>query len=172
MIEVFAEGKTYDDMFKLTMNKKRLKEEMDSTDTFGFWIYSHMKVYPEKEKVQIIEKFPDPWLGKLDLKKANRWFYVMEDWQWLDKNGSEKELLRIYFGKQLIDVHKFHPKKGPWCTKYELSDRIYIGPTSTTPELAFYMANQGLVTKDSVVMDPFVGTGSILVSVAHFRPFC
>jgi tRNA (guanine10-N2)-methyltransferase len=34
------------------------------------------------------------------------------------------------------------------------------------------MANQGLSNKDSVVLDPFVGTGSILVSIAHFGPFC
>ena len=34
--------------------------------------------------------------------------------------------------------------------------------------LSFLMANQGLIKKGSLVWDPFVGTGSILVSCAHF----
>lgn len=56
--------------------------------------------------------------------------------------------------------------------KYSLKTRPFIGPTSTDAELAFLMANQGLVRPGSLVIDPFVGTGSILVSLAHFGANC
>lgn len=36
------------------------------------------------------------------------------------------------------------------------------------PQLSFIMANQALIKKGDVVMDPFVGSGSLLVAAAHF----
>jgi len=35
-------------------------------------------------------------------------------------------------------------------------------------ELAFIMANQALADSGSLILDPFAGTGSILVACAHF----
>ena len=35
-------------------------------------------------------------------------------------------------------------------------------------EMAFLMANQGLVRKGSFVLDPYAGTGSILIAAAVF----
>jgi len=52
--------------------------------------------------------------------------------------------------------------------KYSLKDRSYIGSTSMDAQLAFIMANMARVENGSLVMDPFVGTGSILVSSACF----
>ena len=39
-------------------------------------------------------------------------------------------------------------------------------------ELSFVMANCGQVKKGSIVMDPFVGTGSILISCALYGAYC
>ena len=47
-----------------------------------------------------------------------------------------------------------------------LKQRNYLGPTSMDVQLSFVMAHQGLVQSGSVVMDPFVGTGSLLVACA------
>ncbi|MES1922682.1 hypothetical protein MHBO_004204 [Bonamia ostreae] len=52
-----------------------------------------------------------------------------------------------------------------------LKTRKYIGPTSTDTKLAFFMMNQGLVTKGKFVYDPFVGTGSILLAAASRGAF-
>lgn len=49
---------------------------------------------------------------------------------------------------------------------YALPQRRYLGPTSMDHELSFVMCNLGQVRKGSLVYDPFVGTGSILVSAA------
>lgn len=39
------------------------------------------------------------------------------------------------------------------------------------PQLSFLMANQALVKKGDIVMDPFVGTGSLLVAAANFGAY-
>lgn len=51
-------------------------------------------------------------------------------------------------------------------TQYALSSRLYLGPTSMDTEMAFLMVNQAHVTRGSLVMDPYVGTGSILLAAA------
>ena len=48
--------------------------------------------------------------------------------------------------------------------KYDLKKRLYIGPTSLDHTLAIIMANSCRVKRGSLVLDPFVGTASILVS--------
>lgn len=49
---------------------------------------------------------------------------------------------------------------------------MYLGPTSTDHELAFLMANQARLQSSDIVLDPFVGTGSILIAAAHFKSVC
>lgn len=51
--------------------------------------------------------------------------------------------------------------------KYDLKKRPYIGPTSLDHSLAILMANASMIHKGSVVLDPFVGTASLLVSFEH-----
>lgn len=51
--------------------------------------------------------------------------------------------------------------------KYNLKDRGFIGNTSMDPLLSLIMANMGNVDPTSIVFDPFVGTGSLLVGAAH-----
>ncbi|KAJ1421539.1 S-adenosyl-L-methionine-dependent methyltransferase, partial [Ochromonadaceae sp. CCMP2298] len=48
----------------------------------------------------------------------------------------------------------------------------YIGPTSLDHSLALIMANLTHVRRNSLVLDPFVGTASILVALAHFGALC
>ena len=49
---------------------------------------------------------------------------------------------------------------------YSLKKRTYIGPTSMDAELSFVMANMACVTPGALVLDPFAGTGSVLVACA------
>lgn len=50
--------------------------------------------------------------------------------------------------------------------KYQLGNRIYLGPTSTDNDLAFMMCNQANVEEGSYVFDPFVGTAGLLIPPA------
>jgi tRNA (guanine10-N2)-methyltransferase len=52
--------------------------------------------------------------------------------------------------------------------KYSLKQRLYLGPTSLDDSLAFLLGNISSVRAGELVFDPFVGTASILVAMAHF----
>ena len=52
--------------------------------------------------------------------------------------------------------------------KYDLKKRLYLGPTSLDDSLAFLLGNLSAVRAGMLVFDPFVGTASILVAMAHF----
>jgi hypothetical protein len=51
---------------------------------------------------------------------------------------------------------------------YSLRRRMYIGPTSMDAELALVMCNVAKVKRGDIVLDPYVGTGSITVAAAHW----
>lgn len=50
--------------------------------------------------------------------------------------------------------------------RLSLKKRPYLGPTTLDPELGLAMANLARVKPGHIVLDPFVGTGSILASAA------
>lgn len=62
--------------------------------------------------------------------------------------------------------------KGRGIEKFSLRNRKYLGPTSMDAELSFIMTNMAQVKKSSFVLDPFVGTGSILLSCALRGSYC
>lgn len=51
--------------------------------------------------------------------------------------------------------------------KYDLRKRPYIGTTSMPPEESILMVNFAAVQQGSYVLDPFCGTGSLLVAASH-----
>jgi len=53
-------------------------------------------------------------------------------------------------------------------TKLSIKKRKYIGNTTMDPQLSLLMANLGKVNAGRLVLDPFVGTGSLLVAAAEF----
>lgn len=52
-----------------------------------------------------------------------------------------------------------------------LKTRKFIGNTSMDAQLSLLMANQALIKPNDLVFDPFVGTGSLLVSAAKFGAY-
>jgi tRNA (guanine10-N2)-methyltransferase len=76
--------------------------------------------------------------------------------------------LGVYFGRVLGGVRK---GRGG-LEQFNLKHRIYLGPTSMDAELSFVMTSFGQVQKGSIVFDPFVGTGSILLSCALRGAYC
>ena len=76
--------------------------------------------------------------------------------------------LGVYFGRVLGGLRK--GRNG--LDQYNLKNRAFLGPTSMDAELSFVMTSYGQVKKGSVVYDPFVGTGSILLSCALRGAYC
>ena len=57
-----------------------------------------------------------------------------------------------------------HATRRSLHSELALPRRAYLGPTSLEPMLALAMCNMAAVRPGFLVMDPFVGTGSILVA--------
>lgn len=94
------------------------------------------------------------------------------------RRGLQKELLpehdklpplAVYYGRILGGKRDWREKK--W-EKYNLKKRTYLGPTSMDSELSLVMTNLGRVQKGSICFDPFVGTGSILLTCALRGGYC
>jgi len=72
---------------------------------------------------------------------------------------------KIYFGRLIRDG------RGKVKSIYNLKDRCYIGNTTMDPELAFIQTNMACVSSDSLVLDPFCGTGGLLLPAAEFGAY-
>lgn len=147
----------------LHSNIEAIKPEILSKESFCLDVKSHKSKLTPIEKEDKIQNLKLPnFQGKCEMSQPERVFIIIEN---CDLGGALKGK---YLVKSLFNIRKVKPFFSP----YNLSDRIFLGPTSTIAELAFMMCNQGLVTSESIVFDPFVGTGSILVSASHFGAKC
>eukprot|EP01035_Chromulina_nebulosa_P017780 gene17780-23384_t len=81
--------------------------------------------------------------------------------------GDEDSNIPCYFGRVISRGGMRSEIK-----KYDLKKRLYVGPTSLDHSLALIMANLSNIKQGSLVFDPFVGTGSILISLSHFGAIC
>lgn len=104
--------------------------------------------------------------GKIDIKKATKRLQLMEQHVWYKghhETAAESTLQRVYFG---LELSSCKVSKAKFNNNFQLSHRIYLGPTSADNDLAFLMCNQGKVFPGSMVLDPFVGTGGLLIPPA------
>jgi tRNA (guanine10-N2)-methyltransferase len=76
-----------------------------------------------------------------------------------------------YFGR-VLQVESSLLRRPLLFSQQSLKKRKYLGPTSMDAELSNVMANLAQVKPGSVVLDPFCGTGSILISCALLGAYC
>lgn len=75
--------------------------------------------------------------------------------------------LACYFGRVLGGKSLGRNWRGSnRIERYSLKRRSYLGPTSMDAELSLIMTNLAKVREGSFAFDPFVGTGSILLTAA------
>jgi tRNA (guanine10-N2)-methyltransferase len=117
------------------------------------------------QQIERMERFGpalfDQFTGAVQLKDPDDEFWILEDAfsifghkMGVAHSGPRQILLGRHVASGAAHLgHKFH-----------LSRRTMLGPTSTNAELSFVMANMARVKPGSLVLDPFCGTGSTLVS--------
>ncbi|KAK9812920.1 hypothetical protein WJX72_005797 [[Myrmecia] bisecta] len=107
-----------------------------------------------------------PGNARVDLKNPDVTFrLVVLDNDSVDNGLPHTVHKRWYFGREVASS-----KRG-LINQYALTRRRYLGPTSMDTEMAFIICNQAQVRKGSLVYDPFVGTGSILVAAGHLGAY-
>ena len=171
IIKVYGEGDTLDEvLLDIDKNSKdEIKLEQESLQTFRFDI--DFRGLSEKRKVQVdmINKFDKfPMKGKVDIQNAERIFIIFRNVIENQKNKTV-ESTKYFFGRQIAAKDD---KKMRFHTKYDLIHRKYIGPTSTDHLLSFLMTNFAQVKEGQMVIDPFVGTGSLLIPPSVYKAIC
>ncbi|KAK8729830.1 hypothetical protein OTU49_008346 [Cherax quadricarinatus] len=161
--ELWGQGDTE---AELHSNIKSLPENLTKPHlvhekTFMVRVESFNKTLRLSEKLKKIESLSYlPFKGSVNLKNADTCLHLIE-YYGLHPNLIPEAPYRIFLGRWVVEGQR------ELIDKYSLKRRTYIGSTSMDAQLSFIMANYAKVQPGEVVVDPFVGTGSILVSAAH-----
>ncbi|ODV60865.1 tRNA (guanine-N2-)-methyltransferase [Ascoidea rubescens DSM 1968] len=182
IFELYAEGKNLTELHNnlkifLKTNPNILSEYRDSSFKFDVIGYKGNKSL--KKQIEMIETFQYLELnGKIDLKNPEEIFTIIENYDRIDlvnqKTEDKKENFELfnkkvenssyYFGRQV----QLSLRTSNILKKYDLKTRKYIGTTTFESELSLVSSNIAQVSKNKLVYDPFVGTGSLLLTSANF----
>ncbi|GFH14709.1 UPF0020 domain-containing protein [Haematococcus lacustris] len=104
-----------------------------------------------------------PLQGKVQLKRPDVkfWLMIVNITGTTGHGDADMVPYRLYFGRIVAEYNHVVAQR------YALSSRPFIGPTSMNAEMAFIMCNQAQVRAGQLVLDPYMGTGSIGVAMAY-----
>jgi len=163
-VHLWAQGDNYEGFhnnlktFSFEDESKWLSEDT----SFKFHIESFNKKTNSEEKLAKIESLSYiPLLGPVSLNNPQVVFGYFEFYGF-DPNNVPKDPLKLVFGRIVGEGQRER------ITKLSIKKRKFIGNTTMDPQLSLLMANLGKVDAGRVVLDPFVGTGSLLVAAAEF----
>ncbi|XP_003366416.1 tRNA guanosine-2'-O-methyltransferase TRM11-like protein, partial [Trichinella spiralis] len=165
---LWSQASTYSELYKdLSSKIHLLKPYFDREQSFKFIVDSFGKKVSGEYKQKRMEELSFLNIqGKVDLTNPDNQFMLIEDYGKLSGLPPPENPVQIFFGRLI----KFGMNKV--VSRYNLKDRIFIGNTSMDPVLSFLMANIGEVQSGDLVLDPYVGSGSILLPAAHFGGYC
>eukprot|EP00494_Astrolonche_serrata_P029297 UN29564 len=103
--------------------------------------------------------------GSINLTKPEVEFFIIESYGSKQTHKKVKILEKVFFGRRVTEGARSIVKE------FSLKKRKFIGPTSLDPELAFIMCNQAHIVRNSIVYDPFVGTGGLLIASAYLGAY-
>ncbi|KAH9496213.1 tRNA methyltransferase 11 [Bulinus truncatus] len=166
--EIWAEGPSLIDVCqKLKQLPKSLTAPYTKEDSsFCILVDAFNKKISSAEKLKRIElltEFDSTFRGRINLKSPDNTFHLLEFYQHDSKSAEEPE--KVYLGRWISDGHRNIVKD------YHLQKRCFIANTSMDACLSLVMANLAQVKKDDLVLDPFVGSGSLLVASAHYGAY-
>merc|ERR1712004_95320 len=167
LLEVWVQASSYEEMKTKIQDMPSMikKPYFEEDQSFCVRVDSFNKNLSFEEKLNKIKCVLDedtlPFKGNVDLKHPKNTFHILEDYSCCLPQSPDLPHT-IYMGRWICNGHRDH------IQKYHLQKRKYIGNTSMDAQLSLMMANMGKVKPGSLVFDPFVGTGSLLIASAHF----
>ena len=171
IIKIYGEGDNMDEVINYIEknNKDEFKKESESLDSFRFDIDFRGLSETREKELEMINKFDKfNFKAKVNIKNPKRIFVIFRN---TVENQKTKEIIstKYFFGKQLSGKDE---KELRFYTKFVLTKRKYIGPTATDHLLSFLMANFAQIKEGQIIIDPFVGTGSLLIPPSYFKAQC
>lgn len=132
----------------------------DESSDFKIVVETYNKHFLHKEKVEKIEEMDYlPFTAPVNLRSPKQ-RYMYFEYYGLDPNNVPDEPEAILFGRFVSNAQR------DLIQKISLKTRKFIGNTSMDPALSILMANQAAIRPGDLVVDPFVGTGSLLLTAA------
>ncbi|XP_042860219.1 tRNA (guanine(10)-N2)-methyltransferase homolog isoform X1 [Penaeus japonicus] len=161
--EIWGQGETEEELHASVKKfpLEFIQPHVTQDKTFKVRVETFNKTLKNAEKLKKIESFSYlPFEGNVNLRNADTCLHLIE-YYGLHPNVVPEKPYKIFFGRWVTDGQR------ELIDKFSLKKRTYIGSTSMDPQLSFIMANFAQVQTGEVVVDPFVGTGSVLVAAAH-----
>ncbi|CAF1410540.1 unnamed protein product [Adineta ricciae] len=133
-------------------------------ETWRILVHAFRKQFAQPEKVQRIEAFSD----RLNItnrfclnNKADCTVGLFENYE----EGLLEQPKEVFTGRWICDGARH------LIEKYDVRKRYFIGNTTMDATLSFVMANMAQCQPNHVALDPFCGTGGILLACAEFGSY-
>ncbi|CUM64248.1 uncharacterized protein PRCAT00001845001 [Priceomyces carsonii] len=162
--ELWGQGTTLEELHEDVKIRSTNYAREYENKSFKFEFIGYKGKKNKKEKVKIIETFSYlGFKGPIKMTHPDEIYSVLEEYE---VSGQDKatEPIKMWFGRRI----KLSARSLNILDTYDLRVRKYIGTTSFEAELSLVSCNIGQVGPGKVVYDPFTGTGSFLVSAAHY----
>ncbi|OJD11345.1 hypothetical protein AJ78_07868 [Emergomyces pasteurianus Ep9510] len=163
--EVWGKGQTYDELHSNIRERTETRWSNFKSMSFKFSIDSYAGKRSAKEKTQIIQSFAYmDFQGPIRMTDPDEEFCIFEEYprRPVKPGETRPDPNVIYFGRWIASGSR------DVIDKYDLKKRNYISTTSMDAELTLVTANMALAAPGKIFFDPFVGTGSFCVAMAHF----
>ncbi|KAI3434388.1 hypothetical protein D9Q98_002466 [Chlorella vulgaris] len=163
VLELWGEADSLEELRRVLAERKEERRALwgRPDQSFKYVVETYGCSYSMQRQVELIESFDgcNGFQGPIDLRSPQLRFWIVV----CKPNGQGLPHLkeRYYFGREVGAGDRT-----PLAT-YDLRRRRYLGPTSMDTEMSFLMCNMAQVRRYSLVLDPFVGTGSVLVPATH-----
>ncbi|KAL9864860.1 tRNA (guanine(10)-N(2))-methyltransferase TRMT11 isoform 2-T2 [Geothlypis trichas] len=167
IFELWGHGKSAGELYASLKNypTDKMLPYLQSDSTYKVHIHTFNKTLTQAQKIKKIDALEFlPFKGKVNLKNPEHVFWILEDYG-MNPNDVPEEPIHLYFGRWIADGQR------ELIESYSVKKRHFIGNTSMDACLSFIMANHGRVKPNDIVYDPFVGTGGLLISSAHFGAY-
>lgn len=196
VVELWGAGHTIDDCVQSIQNGKSLQRHQEGKHlgsskkkyderSWKITVHTLGSSYTREEHNDMRSKFSFlDFPGKVQMKDTDDEYLFIREVE-LDSQGNAiyprhsgvnrdiimendaRPSLACYFGRVLGSSSLGRNWRGSnRIEQYSLKKRKYLGPTSMDSELSLIMTNLAQVQKGSFAFDPFVGTGSILLTAA------
>ncbi|KAJ3484176.1 hypothetical protein NLI96_g5827 [Meripilus lineatus] len=167
--EFYARGRTYAEVHEENRKNASKWEQYIENTTFKFDVSAYNHSIPQRRQRDIVESFSYmALLGKIEMKDPQVTFVCLEEY--IDKHGTTRhkhegdgKCREIFFGRLIEEGSARSLVK-----KFDVKKRSYYGNTSMEAEISLLMANQTLASPGKLIYDPFIGTGSMAYTTAHF----
>jgi tRNA (guanine10-N2)-methyltransferase len=161
VLEIWGCGTTYEECVAAAVAYPAAKKEPYLDSTFKVRVDAFGKHISQKEQLERVNRFlPVGLRGKVRLKHPEQVFWIVEDYG--GPSSTRDTPQQIYFCRQVCESGR------KAVDTYDLKKRRYLGPTSMDAELALIAANMAHARAGTLMLDPFAGTGSMMVAAAHF----